>query len=763
MRTAMFALGLGLLSLRFLPSLPPTGGLLAMPVVALMLLPFRTYPLAFFLLGLSWACLSAQSALDDRLNPALDGQTRWVEGRVIGLPQQTETGVRFVLADNRSRHARLPKQIRVSWHGGPPVNSGERWRLALTLKRPSGLLNFHGFDYQAWLLAQRVGATASVKDGERLAPARNAWRDPVRQRVMATDAQGREAAVAALVLGDGSGLSTEDWQVLQDTGTVHLLVISGQHIGLLAGLIYGLVAGLARYGCWPRTLPWLPWACGLAFAAALGYGLLAGAGVPVQRACVMVGLVLLWRLRFRHLGAWLPLLLAFNGVLVLEPLASLQPGFWLSFEAVAILVLAFGGRLGPWRFWQIWTRAQWLIALGMFPVLLVLGLPISLSAPLANLFAVPWISLVALPLALLGTALLAVPLVGEGLLWLAGGALEGLFGGLKLLAGQRPAWIPAEVPLGYWLISLAGATLLLLPNGVPFRLLGWPMLLLAIFPPKEQVPHGQVEVVQLDVGQGQAVILRTRHHTLLYDAGPRSGAIDLGARVVLPSLQKLGVSALDIMVLSHGHADHAGGAAAVARGVRVMRVVGGETEGLPASLDIQACVSNERWTWDGVSFELWQWPGATSSNPKSCVLRVQANGERLLLTGDIDRAAEQAFLASPLAVRTDWLQAPHHGSRSSSSAAFVQRLAPGSVLVSRGRGNAFGHPHPQVMARYQALGSRVYDSAEQGAVRVQLGAFQPPRCCAQSTPFLARSVTVIQRYQRPEPVTGGSMADEPRD
>jgi competence protein ComEC len=726
MKTGMFALALGLLALRFLPELPTTGWLIAMLVLVLMLLPFRTSPLAFFLLGLSWACISAQWALDDRLPPALDGQTRWLEGRVIGLPQQTGTGVRFDLADSRSRNARLPKRIRVSWHGGPEVRSGERWRLAVTLKRPSGLLNFHGFDQEAWLLAQRIGATGSVKDGERLSPARHAWRDTVRQRLIAVDAQGREAGLAALVLGDGSGLAAEDWQVLQDTGTVHLLVISGQHIGLLAGLIYGLVALLARYGFWPRMWPWLPWACGLAFASALGYGLLAGFGVPVQRACVMVGLVLLWRLRFRHLGFWWPLLLALNGVLILEPLASLQPGFWLSFTAVAVLILAFGGRLGPWGVWQAWTRPQWLIAIGLLPVLLVLGLPISVSAPLANLVAVPWISLVVLPLALLGTAMLPLPYLGEGLLWLAGGALDALFLGLAWLAGQVPAWIPADVPLGYWLISLMGAVLLLMPKGVPFRLLGWPMLLLAVFPPREPVPHGRVEVVQLDVGQGQSLILRTRHHTLLYDAGLRSGTVDLGARVVLPSLKKLGVESLDMMLLSHADADHAGGAAAVARGVPIKRVVGGETEGLPAFLGAQPCISGEQWEWDGVSFELWQWSEAINGNPKSCVLQVQANGERLLLTGDIDRAAERAFLDSPLAVRTDWLQAPHHGSRSSSSWPFLRRLAPTSVLISRGRGNAFGHPHPPVVERYQALGSQLYDSAEHGAVRLQLGAFLPP-------------------------------------
>lgn len=691
MRTGMFALALGLLALRLLPVLPPVGWLLVLPGVALMLLPFRTYPLAFFLLGLAWACFSAQRALDDRLMPALDGQTRWLEGRVSGLPQQSSGVVRFELSDSRSRQDRLPQRIRMSWQGGPPVRSGERWRLAVTLKRPSGLLNFQGFDQEAWLLAQRVGATGSVKDGQRLAPARHAWRDGVRQQLLAVDARGREAGLAALVLGDGSGLAAEDWRILQDTGTVHLLVISGQHIGLLSGLIYAWVAGLARYGCWPRRLPWLPWACGLAFAAALAYGLLAGFAVPVQRACVMVGLVLLWRLRFRHLGIWWPLLLALNAVLLLEPLASLQPGFWLSFAAVAVLLLAFSGRLGPWRAWQAWTRAQWLIAIGLFPLLLILGLPISLSAPLANLFAVPWISLLVLPLALAGTLLLTVPWLGSGL------------------------------------------------------------LLLAVFPPRESIPLGQVAVEQLDVGQGLSIVLRTRNHVLLYDAGPRVGDYDLGERVVLPALRKLGVGQVDLMLLSHADADHAGGAAAVARGLPVLRVVGGETQGLPAFLGTQACISGEQWEWDGVVFQLWQWADARNGNAKSCVLQVQANGERLLLTGDIDREAERALLATPLAVATDWLQVPHHGSRSSSSWPFVQQLAPKAVLISRGRGNGFGHPHPQVVARYQYLRSTLYDSAEQGAVRLRLGAFEAPVMARSQRRFWR--APVIDSYQRPVPAT----------
>jgi competence protein ComEC len=723
----MMALALGLLTLRFLPALPPVWLCTLLPVIGLMLLPFRTYPVAFFLFGLSWACLQAQWAQDDRLPSRLDGETRWVEGRVVGLPQHTEAVVRFELADARSRHGTVPPLMRLAWYGGPPVKSGERWRVAVKLKRPAGLLNPHAFDYDAWLLAQRIGATGTVKDGELLSEARWAWRDGIRQRLQAVDAQGRTGVLTALVLGDGSGLSRQDWQVLQDTGTVHLLVISGQHIGLLAGVVYLLIAGLARYGLWPNRLPWLPWACGLAFAAALGYGLLAGFEVPVRRACLMVGLVLLWRLRFRHLGAWWPLLLALNGVLLLDPLASLQPGFWLSFAAVAVLIFTFSGRLGPWRWWQTWTRAQWLIAIGLGPLLLMLGLPISLSGPLVNLLAVPWISLLVLPPALLGTLLLPVPYVGEGLLWLAGGLIDGLFTGLAWMAGQVPAWVPTAIPLWVWGLGALGAFLLLLPRGVPLRPLGWPLLLLLIFPPRSEIPEGVADIWQLDVGQGLAILVRTRHHTLLYDAGPRFGDNDLGERVVLPTLRKLGVDGIDLMLISHAHADHAGGARAVAQGLPVKHVLGGEPAELPNEWQAAGCESGRRWTWDGVNFELWQWAHARESNPKSCVLQIEASGERMLLTGDIDMAAERALLESPLAIPTDWLQSPHHGSRSSSSMALLDRLRPKAVLISRGQGNSFGHPHPTVLARYQKYGMAIYDSADQGAVHLQLGRFEAPR------------------------------------
>lgn len=725
MRTGILAFALGMLSLRILPMLPSPGWLALAAMAGVLLALTRGFALGLFVLGLCWACAHAHVALDDRLAAKWDGQTVWLEGEVVGLPAYNSTSVRFELAEPWSRRVQLPRLLRLSWYGGPAVASGERWRLAVKLKRPRGLANPGGFDAQAWALGKGIGASGSIKAGERLRGAGMAWRDRLRQKLLAVDSQGQGAALAALVLGDGSGVSRAQWETLQATGTVHLWVISGQHVGLLAGLVYGVVSGAARLGIWPRRWPWLPWACALAFGAALAYGLLAGFQVPVRRACIMIALVLLWRLRFRHLGVWWPLLVAMTLVLSVNPLVSLQPGFWLSFCAVAVLLLTFSGRLGAWSWWRAWSRAQWCVALGLLPAMVALALPISLTGPWVNLVAVPWISIAVLPLALLGTLLLPVPWLGESLLWLAGGMLGMLFEMLAHAAALAPAWLPPGLPLGLWALVAIGTLLLLLPAGIALRWLGVPMLGLALFAPRNAPPHGQAEIWQLDVGQGLAVLVRTAEHQLLYDAGPAMGETDAGTSAVVPSLLALGVRQLDAMVISHAHLDHFGGAGSVRRSLGVARVISGEPQALPPAWAAQPCDAGAAWEWDGVRFELWRWSGAGHSNAASCVLKVEANGEVFLLGGDIDAVAEQALLAGPMAVQAHWLQAPHHGSRTSSSKTFLQAVRPQGVLISRGHGNTFGHPHPSVLARYQAMGITAYDTALLGALRVQLGAYHP--------------------------------------
>ena len=736
MRTAIVAMVAGLVALRFLPALPPLWLLALLPVIGLMLLPFRSYPVALFLLGFTWACVSAQWALDDRLAPSLDARTLWLQGQVVGLPEVSEGVVRFQLEQAVSRRDKVPARLRVSWYDGPALRAGETWRLAVRLKRPHGLVNPQSFDYEAWLLAQRIGATGTVKTGELIHPAHGAaaWRDKLRQRLLSVSAHGREGALTALVLGDDSGLSSADWQVLQSTGTVHLMVISGQHIGLLAALLYGLFAGLARMGLWPRAWPWLPSACISAFSGALAYGLLAGFEVPVQRACVMVGLVLLWRWRFRHLGVFLPFLLALLAVLLWEPLASLQPGFWLSFGAVLLLMLIFAGRLGAWPWWATLLRAQWAMAIGLLPLLLALGLPVSASGPLANLIAVPVVGLLVVPLALLGTLLLPLPGLAAVLLGAAGWLLDLLFSLLAQLAMWMPAWLPSDLPLWAWLLVALGALVVLLPAALPVRSLGLVLLLPLAFAAQQRPPHGLAEVWMLDVGQGLAVLVRTHTHDLLYDAGPRFGEFDTGERIVLPSLRALDVRGLDLLLLSHADNDHAGGAVAIKRGLPVTQVLSGEPRKLSRALQAQGC-SRHDWQWDGVQFSTWQWAGARNGNQASCVVRIEANGERLWLTGDIDSHAERALLDSGLSMPAQWLLAPHHGSRSSSSAALLERVAPQAVLISRGAHNAFGHPHAEVLARYRAQNAQLYDTALHGAVRIRVGAFEPAQALRDRARF----------------------------
>lgn len=718
------SLPLGLLTLRFLPELPSAWIIGLGFCIALLLWPY-VRPFALFLLGLGWACVQGHWALEQRLPASHDGRTFWLEGQVVGLPEYSESVVRFDLDSVTSRHIGIPARIRVSWYKGPKVQAGERWRLAVTLKQARGSINPGGFDYEAWALARGLGAVGTVKAGQLVQGAESSlggWRDQLRTRLLSIEAAGRAGGLAALVVGDGSGLSRADWQVLQDTGTVHLMVISGQHVSLLAAVLFAGVALLFRWGIWPQTLPWLPVAVGLALFGALGYGWLAGFEVPVQRACLMVALALIWRLCFWHLGVWLPLLVSVTLVLVINPLVSLQAGFWLSFAAVALLILGFSGRLGRWTALVSLWRAQWLIAVGLLPLLLALSLPVSLTGPIANLVAVPWVSILVVPLALLGSALLWIPPLADPLLGLAGYLLEGLFQLLRVLATWQSAWQAPELSWGVRLLLILGALLMVLPAGLPVRTLGLVLWLPLFFPPTTAPAAGRAEVWVLDVGQGLSVLIRTAQHSLLYDTGPRWGDLDMGERLVLPSLRALGVQRLDRLILSHEDNDHAGGLLSIVQTMPVLEVMSGTQGALAQGLGAKDCQTGSTWEWDQVRFSLWRWEQARDDNQSSCVLSVEASGERLLLTGDIDQRAERAWLTSDGAGQADWLLLGHHGSRTSSSAAFLKAVRPQAALVSRGWGNSFGHPHPEVVQRLESLGISLFDTAKLGALRLELGA-----------------------------------------
>lgn len=721
MRTALVAFICGLLAIRFLPFLPSLTLCLGFAVIALVLFWSRYYPVACVLLGVVWSACFAHYAIAHRLDPALDGKTLWLEGIVVDLPEQSKQVVRFQLAHVKSDTLQLPKLIRLSWYKGEAIKTGERWRLKVKLKYPRGTVNPYVFDYEAWLTAKHIGATGMVREGQKLQESGYSdWRYQLREKIQQM-ASKQAAGIVALVLGDGSGLTPSEWQILQNTGTVHLMVISGQHITLLAGFVYFIVAGLARFGYWPKGLPWLPCACVLAMLGALGYGWLAGFGVPIQRACIMLALVLLWRLRFRHIGIITPFLVTLVVVLCIDPLVSLQAGFWLSFVAVTILLFILAGRLGQSRWWYNILKIELALTIGLFPVLVWLLLPVSVSSPLANLIAVPLVNFIIVPFALLGTLCIWIPYLGAWLLWIAGMVLDGLFCLLTVIANIIPAWIMPMPPWWALLLALFGVFLLLLPRGVPLRCLGVFFCLPLFFSDHSRLQEGYAKVIIFDVGQGLSVLVKTKHHQLLYDTAPRYGDFDIGQRVVLPSLLRLGVSRLDKMIISHADIDHMGGAKAISEAIPVAEILSGEPERLPALSAVKRC-EPVSWQWDQVKFSLWQWSGASTSNDASCVLLVEAKGETLLLTGDISTKAEKAWVREQ-AMKIHWLLAPHHGSRQSSSQTLLDASRPDHIIISRGWLNSFGHPSKTVLKRYHKMHAEVNDTALRGSLSILLGDF----------------------------------------
>lgn len=730
MRAYLVALCVGMLMLRFVPTLPETVLLLVALGLAFLCVCFRISRwIGFFLIGLCWSCWCATQVVNDRLPLEWDGQTLWLEGEVVGLPQWSvssagQSVVRFELEGSVSRRTRLPQRIRVSWYEPPtPVQSGERWKLAVSLKQPYGALNPHGFDYVQWLTARGIGATGSVKAGELLALGRgfSAWRESLRTRMQGLLPEtSASAGVIALVLGDGSGISQEQWQVLRDSGTVHLFVISGQHISLVAGLAYALIALLHRLSLWPKQVPWLPVACVFAMLSVLAYGVIAGLDVPVRRAIIMVAVVLLWRLRYLQLAHWTPWLIALCLVLLHDPLVVLAPGFWLSFAAVAVLFVVFAWRLGRFSWWQFLLRAQWAAALGLLPFLIAMNLPVSVVGPLANMLAVPFVSMVTLPLALLGTLFVSVPELARLLLGLSALSLEWLWSVLDWFVHHMVAWQAPDVPGWVLLLTFVGAFLLLLPKALRSVVLVAGLFVPLLWPPNEKpLAPGEAHVWMLDVGQGLALFVRTASNALMYDTGPAQGNWNAGEHIIVPFLRGERVYQLDKLIISHADLDHAGGVGAVIQHIKVRDVLSGEPQRLD-KFAARTC-EVESWIWDEVLFRQWRWDNAKEGNDASCVLWIQTAHDSFLVTGDLGVMGEAALLAHWPDLKADWLVAGHHGSRTSTSDALIQRVQPRSVLLSRGRYNAYGHPHPLVMQRLQNAGIRTFDTAEDKAILIHLG------------------------------------------
>ncbi len=735
------ALLAGVTSCLLLPALPPRwlpGLLLVAAIPLLRAAGWR--PLGMLLAGLALAGWQAGAALDAQLPRALQGAVLTVEGRIVELPvhEPRRTRFRFVVDDVATQPAALRgRTLQLAWYGEElqprqRLQAGSRWQLPLRLRAPRGLRNPGGGDAEKFALAARLAATGFVLEptlAVRLAAPSgiDAWREAMSVRVAVAVPSASSRYVRALALGDTRGLDDADWARLRAAGLTHLIAISGFHVGLVAG--FCALCAAALWWLWPHPGRWLPrpFAAGAgALLGAFGYALLTGMAVPTLRTAVMIAALVAARWLRRRLRLVDTLALGCCVLLLLDPLAVLGAGFWLSFAGVAWLLwcLPDGAGKGPRAVAGGFLVAQAVASLGLLPLTVLLFGQASFAGPIANLAAVPWWSLVVVPLALLGV--LAETLhAGLGQWsWQAAAWCFDLLWPLLARIADSPlamAWLPAArwyaLPL-----ALLSAFWLLLPLGLPGRGLALLLWLPLLYPPRELPAPGEVELTVIDVGQGLSVLVRTASHSLLYDMGPAiPDGFDAGERAVIPALHALGVRRLDAAVVSHGDNDHAGGLQAVAATFPMPLVLA--PEGSPVAGN-RACHAGMAWQWDGVRFRVLH-PGAAFpylGNEAACVLRIESAHGSALLAGDVGHYVERKLLAEASAdLRSDVVLVPHHGSDGSSDPGFVAATGAKLALVSSGADNRFRHPRPPVVRRWCEAGAEVLDSARSGAIRVWLG------------------------------------------
>ena len=698
------------------------------------------YKLGFsFVCGFFWLFSYLALFQHPALPVELEGQDLLVEGVIASIPKVSPRSTRF---DFKTRLDNKDYQFRLSWYEKrlPLPRAGELWRLRIKLKRPHGSMNPGGFDYEANLFRHRISATGYVKrddvnerltndkinSGMRVTIAR--WRqslsDSLRSRLHDNPYAG---LVEAISIGNRDKISPQQWDVLTETGTIHLVAISGLHIGLVAGFAFFLIRVFVSRSTYLINIfpSQVPAAVG-AILAALVYALLAGFSIPTQRAFLMVCIVMLSLIRRSTIPASNIIALSLLLILIVDPMSVRDIGFWLSFGAVAIILFATTGRLRVSSALMGLGKIQFVIAIGMLPLMLIFFQRISIVAPVANLFAVPWVSFITVPASLLATVLMDVsPLVSGWLLTIAAGSFELMWLVLEWLNQHSWSIIDTLAPVPWTILPASVAAIyLIMPRGFPARWLAVMLFIPALLVRPQGPAQGELRINLIDVGQGLSVLLQTHQHTLLYDTGAAySSRFNAGKHIIIPFLKSQGVSEIDSLIVSHGDNDHSGGAYAILQQVPVKQIYSGASPQRWRHEKAIACQAGQSWQWDGVLFLMLhpstgKLPGG---NNNSCVLQVSVGQNTVLIPGDIEKQAE-----AELVVRyedkldSDLLIAPHHGSKTSSSLAFIERVSPEVVLVANGYRNRYRFPHHHVTQRYRDAGSVWFETAKKGGISITM-------------------------------------------
>jgi len=723
-------------------------------------------------LGFLWAATFATVRLSDQLPKDWQQKSITLIGVVASLPEVTERGERFrfdvekILTKDATNTLKIPAHISLNFYreinrsnsiSAKPTNAtslgnyfhaGERWQFTVRLKRPHSTYNPHGFDFEAWALAENMRATGTIHNKSGYQKLTNfVWRpsylvehfrEKVGNHISQTLVNKPYAGVIrALVVGDDSQISATDWNVYLRTGVNHLMSISGLHITMLAGLAFAIAAFVWRR--FPNLVLHMPTRRAATMAGllvAVLYALLAGMSVPTQRTLYMLISFALALMLGRNLAISRALASALMVVVLLDPWAVIAPGFWLSFGAVALIAYVSVGRLAARHWFKEALNTQWAITLGLLPMLIFMFGQTSIVSPLANAFAIPIISLIVVPMAILGSLIHV-----DFILQTAHFVLEICMQGLTFLS-NLPTWQQAAPPMWAMLVAMLGVLWMLLPRGFPQRWLGLVLLSPLFFVSLPKLAEGEMQVAVLDVGQGLAVVIKTAKHNFLYDAGPSfSSQSDAGSHIVVPYLRGEGVKKLDGFIVSHNDSDHSGGVASVLAQMPVDWLA--SSYHLPAEMQLAKmplamrqlkCFAGQYWQWNSVKFEVLH-PTIESyenleikDNNRSCVVKVTSQFGSVLLTGDIEKQAEKVLLDTSLQasnlLKSDVLIAPHHGSKTSSTLDFIQAVNAKQVIFTVGNLNRFKHPKPEIVERYQASEAEVFRSDYSGALLLNFNAAQ---------------------------------------
>ncbi|MCD6055672.1 MAG: internalization-related competence protein ComEC/Rec2 [Gammaproteobacteria bacterium] len=702
--------------------------------------------LACLMVGWAWLFINVYPVMQSPLPDAWLGKTVIVTGKIDSVPLELPEQARFIFLMD-SIHLKSPqktihlkKRLLLNWYFPAEhikLEYGTHWQLAVRLKPGRGSANPGSVDFEKTLITKHsryVGYVVNIQDNHRLSIVNPFtklihWRQNLAERIKETLTNSQSSALLlAMLIGERAQLSPETWKVLQATGTSHLMAISGLHVGMVAAFMGFIISHLWRFSaraCLMIPAPIAGWIAALLLAGL--YSLFSGFALPTQRAMIMLLVMVLGIISRRRFMTAQALSLALWCLLLWDPLTVLTTGFWLSFGAVAAIMYGTAYRKPVSFYWRV-IRTQWAVTLLLAPLTLWFFSQVSLIGLLANSIAIPWVGFIVLPLAFIGLGLLSIlPGIGESCLYLSRALLETLFEGLTWLSHLNGAqWFHPLTTVVVLITAIIGMMILLAPRGFPLRFVGiffcFPVFYLPFSTPP---PYGLMELTLLDVGQGLASVIRTQHHVLVYDTGPRYSPVnDAANSIVIPFLRHHGLNHISRIMISHSDMDHSGGLESLVQALPIGDIFSSDPAQLKTSSN--PCYAGEAWMWDGVYFEILS-PDKSSliaksrhDNDNSCVLKVSSKAGSILLTGDIEKNREWYLVQTiPDKLKSDVLIVPHHGSQTSSTAAFIEAVSPTIALFSAGYRNRFGFPKSKVLARYQDRGIDTYLSYDCGALRLR--------------------------------------------